>query len=108
MNLATDVLLHAGLGAVDVALYTLLPIMVLMMSAVRALEASGAQDLADVRGLDRRSVMVHRHSLHVSSLRCGRSRSGHPARLAGYLGGQVINSGEEQFENRRGVCLVVT
>jgi sorbitol-specific phosphotransferase system component IIBC len=31
MNLAIDVLLHAGRSAVDVALYTLLPIMVLMM-----------------------------------------------------------------------------
>src|SRR6266478_1331398 len=42
------------------------------------------------------------------SLRCGRSRSTRSARLAGYLRGQVINSGEEQLENRRGVCLVVT
>jgi hypothetical protein len=42
------------------------------------------------------------------SLRCGRSRSTRSARLAGYLRGQVIDSGEEQLENRRGVCLVVT
>jgi spore maturation protein SpmB len=44
MNLAIDVLLHAGRSAVDVALYTLLPIMVLMMIVIRALEASGALD----------------------------------------------------------------
>jgi spore maturation protein SpmB len=44
MNLAIDVLLHAGRSAVDVALYTLLPIMVLMMIVMRALEASGALD----------------------------------------------------------------
>ena len=36
MNLAIDVLLHAGRSAVDVALYTLLPIMVLMMIVMRA------------------------------------------------------------------------
>lgn len=42
------------------------------------------------------------------SVRCGRSRSTRSARLAGNLRGQVINSGEEQLENRRGVCLVVT
>jgi hypothetical protein len=44
MNLAIDVLLHAGRSAVDVALYTLLPIMVLMMIVMRAPEASGALD----------------------------------------------------------------
>jgi spore maturation protein SpmB len=44
MNLAIDVLLHAGRSAVDVALYTLLPIMVLMMIVMCALEASGALD----------------------------------------------------------------
>jgi spore maturation protein SpmB len=43
MNLI-DVLLHAGRSAVDVALYTLLPIMVLMIIVMRALEASGALD----------------------------------------------------------------
>jgi spore maturation protein SpmB len=42
MNLAIDDVLHAGRSAVDVALYTLLPIMVLMMIVMRALEASGA------------------------------------------------------------------
>jgi len=36
MNLAIDVLLHAGRSAVDVALYTLLPITVLMMIVMRA------------------------------------------------------------------------
>jgi hypothetical protein len=37
MNLAIDVLLHAGRSAVDVAPYTLLlPIMVLMMIVMRA------------------------------------------------------------------------
>jgi sorbitol-specific phosphotransferase system component IIBC len=36
MNLAIDVLLHAGRSAVDVALYTLLPIMILMMIVMRA------------------------------------------------------------------------
>jgi spore maturation protein SpmB len=43
MNLAIDVLLHAG-RSVDAALYTLLPIMVLMMVVMRALGASGALD----------------------------------------------------------------
>jgi spore maturation protein SpmB len=43
MNLI-DVLLHAGRSAVDVALYTLLPIMVLMIIVMRALEARGALD----------------------------------------------------------------
>ncbi len=43
MNLAIDVLLH-GRSAVDAALYTLLPIMVLMMIVMRALDASGALD----------------------------------------------------------------
>ena len=42
MNLAIDILLHAGRSAVDVALYTLLPIMVLMMIVMRAVEASGS------------------------------------------------------------------
>jgi spore maturation protein SpmB len=42
VDLAIDVVLHAGRSAVDVALYTLLPIMVLIMTAMRALEASGA------------------------------------------------------------------
>src|SRR6266481_2485640 len=45
--------------------------------------------------------------LGASSLRCSRSGSGHPASLAGYLGGQVINSGEEQLEDRRSIRLVV-
>jgi sorbitol-specific phosphotransferase system component IIBC len=36
MNLAIVVLLHAGRNAVDAALYTLLPIMVLMMIVMRA------------------------------------------------------------------------
>src|SRR6202011_1349084 len=44
----------------------------------------------------------------ASSRRGGRSRSTHSASLAGYSGGQVINSGEEHLENRRGVCLAVT
>jgi hypothetical protein len=64
---------------------------------------------ADVRGLGPKVCRgPPPQSARASSLRCGRSRSGHPASLAGYLGGQVINSGEEQFENRRGVCLIVT
>jgi len=64
----------------------------------------------DVRGLGSKVCRggPPSQSACAPSFRCGRSRSGHPARLAGYLGGQVINSGEEQFENRRGVCLVVT
>src|ERR1700730_19015554 len=44
----------------------------------------------------------------ASSRRGGRTQSTHSASLAGYWGGQVINSGEEQLENRRGVCLAVT
>src|ERR1700674_717744 len=44
----------------------------------------------------------------ASSLRCGRSWFTHSASLAGYLRGQLIHSGEEQLENRRGVCLAVT
>ncbi|WP_340316402.1 nucleoside recognition domain-containing protein [Rhizorhabdus argentea] len=39
-----DILLEAGRGAIDVALYTLLPIMVVMMIAMRMLEASGLLD----------------------------------------------------------------
>jgi hypothetical protein len=67
------------------------------------------QRKVDVRGLGSKVCRgPPPQSARASSLRCDRSRSGHPARLAGYLGGQVINSGEEQFENRRGVCLVVT
>ena len=42
MNLAIDVLLHAGRSAVDVALYTLLPITVLMMIVMRAHSARPA------------------------------------------------------------------
>jgi spore maturation protein SpmB len=44
MDAAIDVVLHAGRSAVDVALYTLLPIMALMMIAMRVLEASGILD----------------------------------------------------------------
>jgi spore maturation protein SpmB len=44
MDATIDVVLHAGRSAVDVALYTLLPIMVLMMIAMRVLEASGLLD----------------------------------------------------------------
>ena len=44
MDAIIDVVLHAGRSAVDVALYTLLPIMVLMMIAMRVLEASGVLD----------------------------------------------------------------
>src|ERR1700675_3953434 len=63
----------------------------------------------DVRGLGSKVCRgPPPQSALALSLRCGRSRSTHSARLAGYLGGQVINSGEEQLENRRGVCLVVT
>lgn len=41
---AIDVVLHAGRSAVDVALYTLLPILAVMMIVMRALEASGLLD----------------------------------------------------------------
>jgi spore maturation protein SpmB len=44
MNATIDVVLHAGRTAVDVALYSLLPIMVLMMIAMRVLEATGILD----------------------------------------------------------------
>jgi spore maturation protein SpmB len=44
MDATINVVLHAGRSAVDVALYTLLPIMVLMMIGMRVLEASGALD----------------------------------------------------------------
>ena len=39
-----EVVLHAGRDAVDVSLYTLLPIMVVMMILLRLLEASGILD----------------------------------------------------------------
>jgi hypothetical protein len=42
MKLAIDILLHAGRSAVDVALYTLLPILVLMMIVMRAFSARPA------------------------------------------------------------------
>jgi spore maturation protein SpmB len=44
METVIDVVLHAGRSAVDVALYTLLPIMVVMMILMRVLEASGIID----------------------------------------------------------------
>lgn len=44
METAISVVLHAGRSAVDVALYTLLPIMVVMMILMRLLEASGILD----------------------------------------------------------------
>src|SRR6202035_3442269 len=63
----------------------------------------------DVRGLGSKVCRgPPPQSALALSLRCGRSRSTRSPRLAGYLRGQVINSGEEQLENRRGVCLVVT
>src|SRR5271165_960944 len=47
-------------------------------------------------------------SLHCASSRHGGpSRSTRSARLAGYPGGQVINSGEEQLQDRRSIRLVV-
>jgi spore maturation protein SpmB len=44
MQTFIDIVLHAGHSAVDVALYTLLPIMVVMMFVVRMLETSGVLD----------------------------------------------------------------
>lgn len=44
MQSVIEVVLHAGRGAVDVALYTLLPIMVVMMILVRFFEVSGGVD----------------------------------------------------------------
>jgi spore maturation protein SpmB len=44
MNATIDVVLHAGRSAVEVALCTLLPIMVLMMITMRVLEATGILD----------------------------------------------------------------
>jgi sorbitol-specific phosphotransferase system component IIBC len=44
METAIDIVLHAGRTAVDVALYTLLPIMVVMMVLMRFLEAHGVLD----------------------------------------------------------------
>lgn len=44
MNTAIDIVLHAGRSAVDVALYTLMPIMILMMILMRGLEATGILD----------------------------------------------------------------
>src|SRR6266852_4999725 len=43
-----------------------------------------------------------------SSWRSGRSRSAHSASLAGYPGGQVINSGEECPQDRGRVRLVIS
>ena len=43
-----------------------------------------------------------------SSRRGGRSRSTHPASLAGYPGGQVINSGEECPQDRGRVRLMIS
>jgi hypothetical protein len=61
----------------------------------------GSWRKVDVRGLESK---VYRgpppQSALALSLRCGRSRSTRSARLSGYLRGQVINSGEEQLENR--------
>lgn len=39
-----DIILHAGRSALDIALYTLLPIMVVLMIAMRLLEAYGVLD----------------------------------------------------------------
>ncbi|SDH88701.1 hypothetical protein SAMN05216338_1014130 [Bradyrhizobium sp. Rc2d] len=41
MEATIEIVLHAGRSAVDVALYTLLPIIVLMTIAMRFLEVSG-------------------------------------------------------------------
>jgi sorbitol-specific phosphotransferase system component IIBC len=41
---AINIVLHAGRSAVDVALYTLRPIMVVMMIVMRLLEACGVLD----------------------------------------------------------------
>jgi len=56
------------------------------------------------------AVVVHGH-VCTRGHRFGAADPGpvHPARLAGYLGGQIINSGEEKFEKSgEAVCLVVT
>ena len=44
MEAVVDVVLHAGRSAVDVSLYTLLPIMVVLMILMRVLEAKGVLD----------------------------------------------------------------
>src|SRR4029077_21097635 len=44
----------------------------------------------------------------ASSRRGGRSRSTHPASLAGYSGDQVINSGEKHSQNRGCVRFVIS
>lgn len=44
MQTVIGIVLHAGRSSVDVALYTLLPIMVVMMIAMRLLEAAGVLD----------------------------------------------------------------
>ena len=44
MQTFIDIVLHAGRSAIDVALYTLLPIMVVMMIVMRVLETSGILD----------------------------------------------------------------
>ena len=44
MQSLIDLVLHAGRSALDVALYTLLPVMVVMTIVMRLLEVSGALD----------------------------------------------------------------
>src|SRR6266404_6997111 len=73
----------------------------------RPLMAQSGRSWSGIEGLPWSTGPPPQSALALS-LRCGRSRSTRSARLAGYLRGQVINSGEEQLENRRGVCLVVT
>jgi spore maturation protein SpmB len=44
MNLVIDIILHAGRSAVELSLFVLLPVMVVMLSIMRLLEAKGVLD----------------------------------------------------------------
>ena len=77
MQILIDVVLHAGRSAVELALYTLLPIMVVMMILLRPLEVHGIlHKLVNDRSLQRpqsphglAGVSGHSQCRHVE--RCG-------------------------------------
>ncbi|PKO59494.1 MAG: nucleoside recognition family protein, partial [Betaproteobacteria bacterium HGW-Betaproteobacteria-19] len=49
MDLLTDIILRAGRSAVELSLFVLLPIMVVMLSLMRLLEAKGLIDVVIAR-----------------------------------------------------------
>ena len=58
MDILTDIILRAGRSAVELALFVLLPVMVVMLSLMRLLEAKGVLDVINRAGAEAFKIAV--------------------------------------------------